>query len=179
MVGKSPSCRNRPKMGKQHPRRAPLKGQTDVQSERIKSAIRNAKKMLRAFKKGDAEKVTEATLMQGILSGDVTAAAIAVKIKLQNENLALRRALALSRLRTEGLTQRIQRRQAELMEKPALTSTEQQQLMARRIQEVYGVALPAASTITEAEVVEAKEIASAQPTSPAEAAPPTPDESRK
>lgn len=123
--------RNRPKS----PKNPTAPRQAQDATRRIKNAINTARNLLRAFKRGDAKAITEATILQGILSGDVTAASVAVKLKLQRENLRLRQLLTRSRLIGEELKQRITRKQGDLLERTKLTHA--QRLDA--VRSIYGL----------------------------------------
>jgi len=70
-------------------------------AHRVKTAITAARQLLRAAGEHGQQDLTRALLLQGILSGDTVAAAIAERQRLQKENLRLRQRLTFARLRTE------------------------------------------------------------------------------
>lgn len=79
-------------------------------AHRVKQAIATAAFLKKAITRtGITQELAEATLLQGILSGDVAAASIATKVRLMNENLRLRQRLTASRLRSEQVKQAILR----------------------------------------------------------------------
>ena len=99
---------------------------------RVKKAIKNARAILNQVKKGDANALAQATMLQGLLSGDVMTAAIAERQRLQRENLKLRQRLTHAKMRTE-------RAKAVLLEKAAapqerLTPPE----LLAKLREIYG-----------------------------------------
>ncbi len=106
-------------------------------ASRVKSAIATAAFLKKAISQsGLTADLAEATLLQGILSGDVQAAAISTKVKLMNENLRLRQRLTASRLRSEQVKQEILH--TELLRSkrnPAQTHEE----IISRIKAIYGL----------------------------------------
>ena len=100
-----------------HPRRATLENHPDP-AARLRSAIRKARAMQRVLKSGDEDVLIQSTLMQGLLSGDVMAASIRARLKLQRENQSMRRRLTMSRIRTENVKQRLLAIEADRREKP-------------------------------------------------------------
>ncbi|MBI4166223.1 MAG: hypothetical protein HY508_10880 [Acidobacteria bacterium] len=107
--------------------------------------------MQKILQAGDEDVLIQATLMQGLLSGDVMAASIRARLKLQRENQAMRRRLTMSRIRTESVKQRLLTVEAERREKP----DEPLQVTLNKIREIYGLKpinpplLPAAQVTAE------------------------------
>ena len=139
-----------PTSSTRHLRRAPLENHRQVVS-RVKAAVLKARKMQSVLKSGDEDALVNATLLQGILSGDVTAASFKMRARLQRENMAMRRRLTMSRIKTEQVKQRLLTAEADRREKPDTPWS----VTVDRIREVYGLApmnpplLPAAVTAAE------------------------------
>ena len=117
---------------------------------RVKNAITAARQLLAAAGEHGQQDLTRALLLQGILSGDTVAAAIAERQRLQKENLRLRQRLTFARLRTE-------RAKASLLERAATRPTPLQGLdLVNALREIYGIPplplLPPAELTTEFEV---------------------------
>ncbi len=108
------------------------------QIRRIKKAVASAAACIKALgTKSSLADLAEALLLEGILSGDIRAAAFASRNKLQTENLRLRQRIALTKLRTEE----IKRKVAEIAlqaSKPKNRSPEQVLIAIRN---VYGLTL--------------------------------------
>ena len=100
--------------------------------------------MMSALKRGDGQALAESVMLQGILAGDVTSAAIATKLRLQNENLRLKRRMNMQRLRLESIKTRLLAKALE--PKPEVPP---QQLI-RALEEIYGL-----TTIIEAKALPA------------------------
>ncbi len=86
-----------------------------------------------ALKRGDGAALAESVMLQGILAGDVTSAAIATKLRLQNENLRLKRRMNTQRLRLESIKTRLL---AKALEPKPLPSPEE---LLASIEEIYGL----------------------------------------
>lgn len=117
---------------------------------RIKAAVTRARQLLRAAGESGQQDLTRALLLQGILSGDTVAAAIAERQRLQKENLRLRQRLTYAKLRTE-------RAKAIMLEKATAAPTRLTGLnLVNQLREIYGIPplplLPAAQVNTEPEV---------------------------
>ena len=91
--------------------------------------------MVESLKAGDREALVEATMLQGILSGDVIAASIAARARLQREHLQLRRRLAYSRIKTESAKQRLLDVEVEVRTRPQPDL----RTMVNRMREIYGL----------------------------------------
>jgi len=91
--------------------------------------------MQRVLKSGDEDVLIQSTLMQGLLSGDVMAASIRARLKLQRENQSMRRRLTMSRIRTENVKQRLLAIEADRREKPDTPLRD----VLYKIREIYGL----------------------------------------
>jgi len=114
---------------------------------RVKAAITAARQLLRAAGEHGQQDLTRALLLQGILSGDTVAAAIAERQRLQKENLRLRQRLTFARLRTE-------RAKAIMLEKATAAPTRLTGLaLVNELRAIYGLQpellLPAAEITAE------------------------------
>ena len=118
-----------------HPRQVSPQDPARVVS-RLKNAIRKARQMQHVMKEGDEDVLIQSTLIQGLLSGDVMAASIRARLKLQRENQRMRRRLTLSRIRTEEVKQRLLSVEADAREKPPRPWHETLNV----IREIYGLA---------------------------------------
>ena len=120
-----------------------------IDAARVKAAITAARQLLRAAGEHGQQDLTRALLLQGILSGDTVAAAIAERQRLQKENLRLRQRLTFARLRTE-------RAKALILEKAATAPLPLTGLdLVNRMREIYALpplALPPAPAV-EAQIV--------------------------
>lgn len=105
------------------------------QADRLRKAIRNARQMQRVLRSGDEDVLAKATLLQGVLSGDVIAASIQARQRLQRENLHLRRRIATARLKTELVKQRLLEAEAQRIERHEPTPI----VVLNSIREVYGL----------------------------------------
>jgi hypothetical protein len=119
-------------------------------THRVKTAITAARQLLRAAGEHGQQDLTRALLLQGILSGDTVAAAIAERQRLQKENLRLRQRLTFARLRTE-------RAKASLLERAATRPTPLQGIeLINQLRAIYSLAplplLPAPEVNRELEV---------------------------
>jgi hypothetical protein len=136
------------------PRRAPanqsLKNLTAAQerpADRLRKAIQIARQMQRQLKAGDEDALAQATLLQGVLSGDVIAASIHARQRLQRENLRLRARLTHARLKTEAAKQLLLQAEASR----SIRTQDMNEDAYRRIRDLYGLdtqpfhALPAAN----------------------------------
>jgi hypothetical protein len=88
-------------------------------------------------------------MLQGVLSGDVMAAAIITRQRLQHENLRLRERLTRARIRTEEAKHHLLNIESEVRSRPAPDAFE----MVNRMRAIYGMLpierpalLPAAET---------------------------------
>lgn len=116
-------------------------------ANRVKTALTHARQLLRAAGARGQQELTQALLLQGILSGDVVSASIAQRQRLQKANLRLRQRLTYARLRTE-------RAKAQLLERTLTRPTPLQGLdLVNQLREIYGIAplplLPAAPVTAE------------------------------
>lgn len=103
--------------------------------ERLKNAIREARKMQSVLKAGDEDALASTMLLQGILSGDVMAASFHVRQRLQRENLRLRRRLNMARIKTETAKVRLLEIEATARSRPASSPFE----LMNHIREIYGL----------------------------------------
>jgi hypothetical protein len=103
------------------------------------------------MREGDEDALIQSTLLQGLLSGDVVAASIRARLKLQRENQTMRRRLTMSRIRTEQVKQKLLGIEADARSKPAAPWYE----TVNHIREIYGLPavnpplLPAAQVTAE------------------------------
>ena len=105
---------------------------------RVKGAILQARRLRDILKHGDRDALAEATLLQGVISGDVISAGILTRQRLQRENLRLRARYSKERIKTE----RVKRLMLETITgkmTPAQRPTED---TFRRIAEIYGLNEP-------------------------------------
>ena len=103
------------------------------QETRLREAVKQARKLSRQLKSGDREALAEAVMLQGILAGDVTSAAIATKLRLQNEMLRIKQRMHRQRLQLEALKTRILAKSLEQPQPPSWDDVLQ------TIEEVYGL----------------------------------------
>ncbi len=106
---------------------------------RLRKAIATAKHLKQAMRGTNSAELAESLILQGILSGDVYAASIHTRSRLQNENLRLKKRLTNSRLKTE----RVKRELLEAAKpRPHLTAEQDRYRnvqMMNRINEIYGL----------------------------------------
>lgn len=117
-------------------------------TERIQAALAQARRIARLVKSGDEDMLARATLLQGVLSGDVVAASIHARQRMQREILRLKTRLAHAHLKTEAVKQRLLEIEADRFEHadlPGQTLT--------RIYEIYGLKPPALSRALPASTV--------------------------
>jgi hypothetical protein len=104
--------------------------------------------MQRTLRAGDEDALAQATMLQGILSGDVIAASMHARQRLQNENLRLRRRLTHVRIKTEEAKRRLLEAETDRSQ----VSGEITAIQINRIREIYGLEpqrlLPPAREIT-------------------------------
>ena len=117
-----------------HPRRLPPADPVSPAS-RLRSAIRKARQMQRVLQAGDEDVLIQSTLMQGLLSGDVMAASIRARLKLQRENQTMRRRLTMARIRTEGVKQKLLEVEVISRSRPEVSLLDTM----NRIREIYGL----------------------------------------
>lgn len=91
--------------------------------------------MRNTLRAGDEDALAQATMLQGVLSGDVIAASMHARHRLQRENLQLRRRLTLARIKTEAAKQILFEAEAHRSE----ATGEITALQIQRIREVYGL----------------------------------------
>lgn len=118
----TPQKRHRPHFRPLHPAR------------QLQEAIQKAREMKAILKRGDADDLAQATLLQGIISGDVISASIITRQRLQRENLRLRQRLAVQKLRESRAQERLLQATAEKAERQ-LSQAE----LASKIREIYGL----------------------------------------
>lgn len=108
-------------------------------TSRLQSAIKKAGEMRDQLKKGNMgiEELATATLLQGIVSGDVISASIITRQRLQRENLRLRARLTNQKLRESHAKERLLQATAEKAER----QLSREELTAR-IREIYGLPVP-------------------------------------
>jgi len=144
-------------------------------TERITAALAAARRIARLVKSGDEDMLARATLLQGVLSGDVVAASIHTRQRMQREILRLKTRLAHAHLKTESVKQRLLEAEASKIEQAELPGH-----FLNRIREIYGLPpvttlqLPAASITIEATQSQAPEAQPSQksltaPVEPADA----------
>lgn len=104
----------------------------DTPENRVKVACQEAKRIMGVLESGDVEALVQATLLQGVASGDIIAASITAKLRLQNENLRLKQRLEKTKLA-------IQQQKLRAMEKLNSTEATPQQLLGE-IAKIYGLA---------------------------------------
>jgi hypothetical protein len=133
--------------------RRPAKAPALDPTERITAALVAARRLARLVKSGDEDLLARATLLQGVLSGDVVAASIHTRQRMQREILRLKTRLAHAHLKTESVKQRLLEIEADRFEHADLPGT-----TLTRIYEIYGLkppretrALPAATVTVEAQ----------------------------
>lgn len=114
------------------PRRAAL-----APTDRIRQGLAQARRIVRLVKRGDEDMLARATLLQGVLSGDVVAASIHARQRMQRDILRLKTRLAHEHLRTEQVKRRLLEAQVETIEHADLTGT-----AIARIYEIYGLQPP-------------------------------------
>jgi hypothetical protein len=105
------------------------------ETARLQEGIRKARCMVESLQKGDREALTEATILQGILSGDVVAASIAQRQRLQAEVLRLRARIVRARLKTEEAKRRYL--ESEITHRDRQVAIGEETF--RRIREIYGI----------------------------------------
>ena len=131
--------------------RRPTKAEAGDPTERIKAALRQARRIARLVNSGDEDMLARATLLQGVLSGDVVAASIHARQRMQREILRLKTRLAHAHLKTESVKQRLLEAEASKIEQAELPGH-----FLNRIREIYGLppvilkALPEATITIEA-----------------------------
>lgn len=86
------------------------------------------------LKRGDADDLANATLLQGIISGDVISASIVTRQRLQRENLRLRQRLAVQKLRESRAQERLLTITAQKTERQESHAT-----LMSRIRNIYGL----------------------------------------
>jgi hypothetical protein len=74
-------------------------------------------------------------MLQGILSGDIMAAMVHTRQRLQNENLRLRRRITMSRLKTEEAKARLLSIEADRRARPEPTARE----VLEQVRAIYGL----------------------------------------
>ena len=121
----------------------------EPQGTRLRAAVKQARQLIRQLKNGDREALAESVMLQGILAGDVTSAAIATKLRLQNENLRIkqrmhRQRLQLEAIKTKILAQSLPRPQPDLAD------------VIRNIEEIYGLTYRPSNQILEATCTESQ-----------------------
>jgi len=99
------------------PHRSPPKNQVGA-ARRWSEGIKKAHQLIDSLKTGDREAIAEATMLQGVLSGDVMAASIITRQRLQRENLRLRERLTRARIRTEQAKVKLLDIEGELRSRP-------------------------------------------------------------
>jgi hypothetical protein len=104
-------------------------------ASRVRVAIQKARAILREFKQGDQAVVTQAVMLPGILSGDIMAAMVHTRQRLQNENLRLRRRITMSRLKTEEAKARLLSIEADRRSRPEPTASE----ILSQVRAIYGL----------------------------------------
>lgn len=134
---RSPTRLKNPTSTRRRFRRAPAADPVGVAS-RLKFAIKKARQMQSTLKAGDEDALTQATLLQGILSGDVMAASFHARQKLQRENFLLRRRLTMSRIKTETVKQRLLAIEANRRERPETPGW----VIALKVADIYGLNAP-------------------------------------
>lgn len=129
---KRPASRKNPRAEKRHKRHFAPQGQ----AARLKDAIAKAGEMSQALKKGKIgiEDLATATLLQGIVSGDVISAGIITRQRLQRENLRLRMRLAAQKLRQSRAKERLLNVNAEKEERQISHGE-----LVNRIRDIYGL----------------------------------------
>ncbi len=115
----------------------PTPAQVDPVS-RLREAIKNARRLSRELKTGDEDLLAKATMLQGVLSGDVIAASIHARARLQRENLRLRARLTHARLKTEAAKQILLDAEARRTTQTTLMTGDALQ----RIRDIYGLSEP-------------------------------------
>ncbi len=139
--------------------RAPEPADPARVGDRLRNAIQIARRLQRSLKKGDEDALAKSTLLQGVLSGDVVAASIHARQRLQRENLQLRRRLTLARLKTEHAKRLL----IEAETARSMKGTEFTQATIDEIKAIYGLApslrksLPAPPADAEVTVLEPPE----------------------
>lgn len=104
------------------------------QTERIRAALEQARSVARLVKRGDEDMLARATILQGVVSGDVVAASIHARQRMQREILRLKTRLAHAHLKTEAVKQRLLEAEATTIEHAELPAQ-----MMMRIREIYGL----------------------------------------
>jgi regulator of replication initiation timing len=104
---------------------------TKSRAEALRDAANEAKQIIGGLNDLEKQALIEATLFQAIASGDIIAAAVTQKVRLQRENLRLRARLARVKLKIEE--QKL--KALETLNKPKPTPTELQNAIAA----IYGL----------------------------------------
>lgn len=104
------------------------------EASRLHSAIIKAREMKAILRRGDADDLAQATLLQGIISGDVISASIITRQRLQRENLRLRERLAVQKLRESRAQERLLQLTADKAEQQ-INHAE----IVSRVREIYGL----------------------------------------
>ena len=129
------------------------------QAKRIETALRDARALLRRAGTRGGQQLAQATLLQGILSGDVLAASMHERQRMQRENLRLRQRFAHVRLRTEQA-------KAKLLELAAVQPTKLiGDALMEHIADIYGLEWKARPQLPAAQV-EAQVVPIVPPVSP-------------
>jgi hypothetical protein len=143
------------------PHRAALKNPVEL-TARWRDGIRKAHQLINTLKKGDREAIAEATMLQGVLSGDVMAAAVVTRQRLQRENLRLRERLTRARIKTEEAKYQLLNIESEVRSRPQLDPYE----ILTRVRAIYGLLPVARAALLPPAETTAIEILQEQPTSP-------------
>ena len=101
-------------------------------------------------------------MLQGVLSGDVMAAAVVTRQRLQRENLRLRERLTRARIRTEEAKVKLLDIEAEVRTRPELPMYE----IVNRMRAIYGLLPVAQPALLPAVETTVTEILQEPPTSP-------------
>lgn len=106
-------------------------------ASQLKKRIKSARAMLAVMKKGDAEALQEAVLLQGLMSGDIFAANLRSRQILLRENLRLKQHFQREKIRTERLKQTLL--EAAIPGNSPEPTTQLSQDTIARIREIYGL----------------------------------------
>ena len=101
-------------------------------------------------------------MLQGVLSGDVMAAAVVTRQRLQRENLRLRERLTRARIKTEEAKYQLLNIESEVRSRPQLDPYE----ILTRVRAIYGLLPVARAALLPPAETTAIEILQEQPTSP-------------
>lgn len=95
------------------------------------TAVAEAREILEGISEAGKRDLLEATILQGVASGDVMAAAVATRLRLQNENLRLK-------VRLNRWKEKRERIRAEILERSNKDQPTRETLV-QAIREVYGL----------------------------------------